>query len=219
MSGYGGNRMKWYPLPLGPLQTNCYVLAKEDRTCLIFDPGEEGKKLIDWISKMKLIPKAIFLTHAHFDHIGAVDAVREQYSIPVYLHKKEKDWLRDPVLNGSQSFLIGNPMKISPADILLSGEEELSVEGFQFKVIETPGHSPGSVSYYFAEDDLIVSGDVLFQGGIGRTDLRGGNHDQLIKNIHEKLLTLPENTLVLCGHGPQTLIGDEMDSNPFLNGF
>ena len=211
--------MNWYPLPLGPLQTNCYILSEKDSSCLIIDPGEEPEKIIQYISGKKLKPKAILLTHAHFDHIGAVDPIREKYSLPVYIHRKEAKWLSDPALNGSQSFLGGQMIIAKSADHLISAEQEMEIGGFLFKIFETPGHSPGSVSFYFEKAGLIASGDTLFQSSIGRTDLRGGNESELLKNIHEKLLILPEDTIVLPGHGPATTIGQEMDSNPFLNGF
>jgi hydroxyacylglutathione hydrolase len=211
--------MKWFRLPLGPLQTNCYILSEQDGTCLIIDPGEEGSKLHNWLREKKLSPIAILLTHAHFDHIGAVDYIRDSYEIPVYIHMREAKWLNDPSLNGSQNFMMVQPMRVKEADILIQKEEMLEIGAFKFQILETPGHSPGSISLYFKEGRLVVSGDALFQGSIGRTDLAGGNHNQLIKSIHDKLLTLPEDTLVLSGHGPETIIEDEMDSNPFLNGF
>lgn len=210
--------MNWEQLPLGPLQTNCYILANSDKKCLIVDPGEEGKKLINHLEKRKLTPQAILLTHAHFDHIGAVDDVRDHYNIPVYLHEKEAKWLLDPSLNGSQSFMMGQ-IRVKPANHMIPKEGSMKVGDFSFNVFETPGHSPGSVSFYFEKNGVVVSGDALFQGSIGRTDLRGGNYEQLIKSIHDKLLTLPEETLVLSGHGPTTTIENEMNSNPFLNGF
>ncbi|WP_040208022.1 MBL fold metallo-hydrolase [Neobacillus jeddahensis] len=211
--------MKWQQLPLGPLQTNCYIVENTDRTCLIFDPGEEGKKLIQLLNKRKLKPMAIMLTHAHFDHIGAVNMVRDEYNIPVYLHKQEENWLGDPALNGSQLFMHVNAIMVNPADNIINKEGTMTIGGFEFHVFHTPGHSPGSVSFYFEEDEFVISGDALFQGSIGRTDLPGGNQSQLLKSIHDKLLSLPEETYVLSGHGPVTSIGEEMDSNPFLNGF
>ncbi|MDZ5471011.1 MBL fold metallo-hydrolase (plasmid) [Bacillus sp. 31A1R] len=210
--------MNWEQIPLGPLQTNCYLLVDSNQSCLIVDPGEEGKKLIAHIQKRKLKPQAIVLTHAHFDHIGAIDDVRDHYQIPVYVHEKEAKWLIDPTLNGSQFFMMG-PIKMRPAEHFLKGEGQVTVGNFSFEVYETPGHSPGSVSLYFKEAGLVVAGDALFQGSIGRTDLPGGNHEQLIKSIHDKLLVLPEETQVLSGHGGITTIGEEMDTNPFLNGF
>jgi glyoxylase-like metal-dependent hydrolase (beta-lactamase superfamily II) len=210
--------MKWSQIPLGIMQTNCYILENPEGSCLIFDPGNEGQKLISWLTGNKLKPVAILLTHAHFDHIGAVDEVREYFQIPVYVHKNEKNWLSDPMLNGSYHFTKGH-IRVNPADSLLVGEEQMKLDKFEFMIYETPGHSPGSVSYYFQNEGVVVSGDALFKGSIGRTDLVEGNHTQLIKSIHDKLLTLPEETIVMPGHGPTTTIEEEMETNPFLNGF
>lgn len=211
--------MKWQQIPLGSIQTNCYIVENKEKTCLIFDPGGDGKKLLNLLNQRGLKPLAILLTHAHFDHIGAVDVVRDAFHIPVYLHKLEEKWLGEPGLNGSEYFSLIEPIKVKPAEQLLAHEGQMNVGDFIFEVFHTPGHSPGSVSYYFSSDGFVISGDALFQGSIGRTDLPGGNHAQLIKSIHNKLLTLPEDTYVLSGHGPATTIMDEMDSNPFLNGF
>lgn len=209
--------MDWMQLPLGPLQTNCYIV-KKDGICLIIDPGEEGKRIIVQLNKLKLTPKAILLTHAHFDHIGAVDYIRDHYNIPVYIHEKEAKWLLDPALNGSQFFSIGHLVRIKPADNILYKEEIRTIEDFEMQIFETPGHSPGSVSFFFANERVVLCGDALFKGSIGRTDLPGGNHQQLLRSIREKLLTLPEDTIVLSGHGDTTTIREEIDSNPFLQG-
>ncbi|MED1488983.1 MBL fold metallo-hydrolase [Bacillus smithii] len=211
--------MKWSRMPLGPLQTNCYILWNDDKDCIIFDPGDEGDKLCRWIDQHELKPLAILLTHAHFDHIGAVDQVRETYRIPVYVHENEAKWLLDPTLNGSQLFLRDKAVRVKPADVILTVEKELTFGSFRFQLLETPGHSPGSLSYYSQELEAVFCGDTLFNGSIGRTDLPGGNHEDLLKSIHERLLTLPEETVVLPGHGPETSIENEMDMNPFLNGF
>ncbi|SFA42084.1 Glyoxylase, beta-lactamase superfamily II [Anoxybacillus pushchinoensis] len=210
--------MKWNRIPLGPLQTNAYVLVHEDQTCLVFDPGDEGEKLIEYITANGWTPLAVLLTHAHFDHIGAVDDIRKRWSIPVYVHKQEQHWLTDPMKNGSLLFM-REAITVNEADVLLEGEQTLTIGAFSLQVFETPGHSPGSVSYYVEKAHAVVSGDVLFLGSIGRTDLPGGDYEQLLQSIHRHLLVLPEETVVLCGHGPETTIGAEMDTNPFLNRF
>jgi len=210
--------MDWTQLPLGPLQTNCYILSNDEKECIIFDPGAEGESLVAWLKQNGLKPLAVLLTHAHFDHIGAVEQVRQEFHIPVYLHKEEEEWMENPALNGSARFELGE-VKARAADHLLTNEAELTIGSFSFRLFHTPGHSPGSISYFFEEGNVVFAGDTLFMGSIGRTDLRGGNHEQLLKSIHNHLLSLPEEVIVLPGHGPATTIGDEMDSNPFLNGF
>ncbi|MBS4173531.1 MBL fold metallo-hydrolase [Bacillus sp. FJAT-49736] len=211
--------MEWKQIPLGLLQTNCYVLYNQEKDCIIFDPGAEGDKLIATLENEKLHPLAILLTHAHFDHIGAVDEVKKHFDIPVYIHEEEASWLTDPSLNGSQLFLNGRAIVASPADHLIKAEGTLAIGGFTFNILETPGHSPGSISFYVKELKTIFAGDTLFQGSIGRTDLPWGNHEQLMESIREKLLTLPRETAVLPGHGSITSIEDEIRSNPFLNNY
>lgn len=200
--------MEWKQLPLGPLQTNCYILTKEN-SCLIIDPGNESEKIIQYIEQLKVKPEAILLTHAHYDHIGAVDAIRDHYHLEVYIHEQERDWLSNPNLNSGQ-------LTVQPAEHLFTEDGMQEIGSFTFQLLHTPGHSPGGVSFYFAEIGVVFTGDALFQMSIGRTDLRMGNHQQLLENIHKKLLTLPDDTIVLPGHGPATTIANEKRSNPFL---
>lgn len=211
--------MEYKQIPLGPIQTNCYLIWNDNKNCLVIDPGANGEKLIEKIKMLELNPIAILLTHAHFDHIGAVDTVRNKYNIPVYLHSKEETWLTDPKLNGSDAFHLPSPVVAKPAEYYLDENPKMIIGDFSFKVLETPGHSPGGVTFYFEKEKVAFVGDALFYESIGRTDLIGGNQRTLLNSIHDKLLTLPEETVVLSGHGRKTTIEHEMDHNPFINGF
>lgn len=212
-------QLDWKRLSVGPVQANCYLLWNTKKEGLIIDPGSEGDRIIAEVEALGVKPIAILLTHAHFDHIGALDEVKDKWNLPVYLHNKEADWLGNPELNGSSFFPMVKPVSVGKADHALKPGEDLKIGSFTCKILHTPGHSPGSVSFYFEDSEIVVSGDALFMGSIGRTDLPGGNHEQLLESIHEQLLTLDEETLVLSGHGPSTTIGEEMNTNPFLNGF
>ena len=205
--------------PLGPIQTNCYIIQDEMKNCLLIDPGDEGTRLIAEIKKNGLKPLAILLTHGHFDHIGAVDVVRDEFNVPVYIHELEKDTLTDPNKNGSTRYP-GLPLvKNKEADFLLTDEGIMNIGSFTFEVLHTPGHSVGSVSYVFSDDQFTVVGDTLFNQGMGRTDLPGGNTEVLLSSIHNKLLTLGDDFIIYPGHGASTTPRREMDMNPFLNGF
>lgn len=206
--------MKWLQIPLGPMQTNCYVLYNEEKDCIIFDPGDQGTDLNKYLKTEGFSPLAIVMTHAHFDHIGAIDVVRDEWSIPVYIHKLEAEWLTNPALNGSARY--GATITARAADHLLTQEEPLTIGIFTLHILHTPGHSPGSISYYSKEANAIFAGDTLFDGSIGRTDLPGGNHEQLLSSIKTKLFVFPETTEVMPGHGPVTTIKKEKESNPFL---
>lgn len=204
--------------PLGPIQTNCYLIYNHNKECLVIDPGEEGDRIIVEIEKSNGKPLAILLTHAHFDHIGAVDQVRNHFDIPVHIHEAEHEWLGNADLNGSSRYP-GLPLvENKEADQFLK-EGELQIGSFRLEVRHTPGHSPGSVSFIFKEAQMAVVGDTLFRGSIGRTDLSGGDTKTLLQSIHDKLLTLDDEFIVYPGHGPSTTPDEEKDMNPFLNGF
>jgi hydroxyacylglutathione hydrolase len=198
---------------LGPIGTNCYMVS-QDNHVMIIDPGNEASRLMSWLTENELTPLAILLTHAHFDHIGAVDELRNQYQIPVYLHAEESNWLSNPNLNRSVSF-IGEEIKTREPDFLLK-PGLLHLGPFEFGVLHTPGHSPGSVSFYWKEEKRIVSGDVLFNQGIGRTDLPGGDFEILKDSILQQLYRLSDDVTVYPGHGPTTTIGYEKKHNPFI---
>lgn len=197
---------------LGPLGTNCYIVSK-DKECLIIDPGGDAPIIDQYLESEGLKPLAILLTHAHYDHIGALEEIRKTHNLEVYLHENEKHWLEDANLNRSSFFVEGGFSMKAPENILTAGK--LDIGPFSCDVVHTPGHSPGSVSFIFKEHDFVVSGDVLFRRGIGRTDLPEGSIEQLADSIASHLYKLPDNFIVYPGHGPQTAIGEEKESNPF----
>ena len=200
-------------LPLGPMATNAYVIH-ENKKALVIDPGGDFDKLEAYLKERDLHVLAVLLTHAHFDHIGAVDAVREAYDAPVYIHEEEAEWLGDPQKNGSGLFGLGE-ITAGPADHYFEiGQTDIG--GFPFEVRHTPGHSPGSVSLVFRNQRLTIAGDTLFQGGIGRTDLPGGSREVLDRSIKEQLFSLRNDMRIFPGHGMPTTIGEEREENPFF---
>ncbi|WP_249871101.1 MBL fold metallo-hydrolase [Oceanobacillus saliphilus] len=200
-------------MSVGPIGTNCYIVF-DDQDAIVIDPGAESEKILGFLNQRKLHVQAILLTHAHFDHIGALEEVRKATGAEVYLHKSESSWLSDPMLNGSFK-LQGREILVSPADKPLN-PGRLRIGSFDFTILHTPGHSPGSVSFIFEEDHFIVSGDVLFYQGIGRTDLPGGSMEELELSIRNQLYLLDDAFTVYPGHGPATTIGMEKKSNPFV---
>jgi len=202
-------------MSLGELGTNCYIVYHE-KDALIVDPGGEPDRVIDFLRSKALKPQAILLTHAHFDHIGGVDVLRKHFNIDVYLHENEAEWLGEPRLNRSTAFTRKEVRTDRPDHLLKPGKMKLS--DFEFNVIHTPGHSPGSVSFIFEDEGFMISGDVLFQQGIGRTDLPGGSMEQIVNSIRQKLYMLDEHYIVYPGHGSSTTIGAEKRNNPFVPG-
>ncbi|MFD1179682.1 MBL fold metallo-hydrolase [Paenibacillus puldeungensis] len=202
-------------LPLGPLQTNAYILRGEDESkAIIIDPGMKPGPLLRRIENLEI--EAILLTHAHFDHIGGVDEIRKLKGCPVYVHSLESDWLTTPKLNGSLMWPeVSAPIATDPAEFDLADGQKLSLIGHEFTVYHTPGHSPGSVSFLCGND--LFSGDVLFRLSVGRTDLPGGREAELYNSIHGKLFTLPDEIKVYPGHGPKTTIGFERANNPYIS--
>lgn len=200
-------------MPLGPLGTNCYIVHN-NKNALIFDPGGDEDKIIHYLEDKNIIPQAILLTHAHFDHIGGVETLRKHYNIEVYLHEKESSWLAEPSLNGSSLFMGDKIVTQDPDKRIVPGK--MTIGEFNFDVLYTPGHSPGSTSFVFEDEGFVISGDVLFKQGIGRTDLPGGDYKQLESSIRYQLYKLSDTYLVYPGHGGTTTIREEKNQNPFV---
>jgi hydroxyacylglutathione hydrolase len=200
---------------VGPVAENCFVLWGDSNQALIVDPGEEAPKLLGAIDELGLDLQAILLTHTHFDHIGAVAPVAKATGAPVYCPKLEV-----PVLADIMAWVpwpgIG-PFESYDADETLEGGEKLTLAGLDIEVFFVPGHSPGHLAYSIPSEGVLLSGDVLFQGSIGRTDLPGGDHERLLKSIGELLDALPGETNVLPGHMAPTTLAAERATNPFLH--
>ena len=201
-------------------QENTYVLYDETNECAIIDPGcstpGEEKTLSDFIESNNLTPKSLINTHCHIDHVLGNQYVADKYGLKLQSHKDEQQVLGMCKMV-SQLYGIaynGSP----PIEIFLNEQSALKVGNQSAQILYTPGHSPASISFYFKQARILISGDVLFQGSIGRTDLPGGDYETLIESIKSKLLVLDENTTVYPGHGPSTTIGIEKNSNPFLIG-
>lgn len=198
---------------VGPVQTNCYFLSNADTgECVIVDPGEEAAKITDYIEKKDLKPIAILITHGHFDHIGAADAIRNKYGIKIYAAAAEKETLENTDINLSSQFGGGFIVKV---DEFLSDGQEIELLGEKVRCILTPGHTKGGMCYYFTGSGILFSGDTLFQQSVGRTDFPGGSMSEIVRSIREKLFVLPDYVRVYTGHGMMTSIKDEKMLNPF----
>jgi glyoxylase-like metal-dependent hydrolase (beta-lactamase superfamily II) len=209
--------MKIDRLILGEFETNCYIVRTSEQVseCLIIDTGLDAGPLLEFLDKHKLNPIAVILTHGHVDHIAGVDALRAGFaSIAVYIHKLDAEMLTDSV--GNLSFMTGDDFRAGQADCLVDEPDVIDKAGIRLRVIHTPGHTPGGICLYAEKEGLIFVGDTLFADSVGRTDFPGGNMRQLIEGIKEKLLVLPEETVVYPGHGGRTTIGREKANNPFL---
>jgi len=201
-------------LVVGSLATNCYIVGSEsNKEGMIIDPGDEAEVILRNVKDLGLEIRSIVLTHGHIDHIGALKEVKKATGAEVAIHTDEAKSLQEQ----SSSTLLGlsYPTPLPP-DRLLQDGDSLDIGDLHFLVLHTPGHSPGGICPL--GEGVVFSGDTLFNCGIGRTDLPGGNSSQLMNSIHTKLMTLPDNTAVYPGHGPETTIGAERRGNPFLNG-
>lgn len=205
--------MNFETVIVGALETNCYlVYCPETYECAVVDPGAEAEKIFPLIAEKGLHPIVILNTHGHVDHIGANKDIKDRFNIPLSIHSSDSAMLESVHLL-ELGFLLG--AKASPsADNFLKDGDKIKIGKSFLRVIHTPGHSPGSVS--FLGDSFLLSGDTLFYGGVGRTDLPGGSWDTLVSTIKNKILTMPEETTILPGHGPPTTVGQEKETNPFI---
>jgi glyoxylase-like metal-dependent hydrolase (beta-lactamase superfamily II) len=205
-------------VPVTVFGQNARILwCSETKEAVIVDPGGDADLLLREVEDAGVTCSAVWLTHSHLDHCAGVAAVLERCRVPLLAHPNERT-LRERIPDIARMY--GLPADEWPAcpepTNTVTGGETVAVGSSKAKVLFTPGHSPGHVSFYFGSEGILVSGDALFQGSIGRTDLPGGNHAQLIESIQRQLMTLPDETRVLSGHGDDTTIGEERRSNPFL---
>lgn len=208
------NPLQVLQLPVGPIQTNCYVAADPaTREAVVIDPGAEAPRILKELASREWQARAVLLTHAHFDHLGAVAEVVAATKAPFGIHPLELPLMRQR--GGAALFGMTVPPCPEP-DWLLTAGQPVTAGSLKFDVLFVPGHTVGHVAFYSAPGGVVFSGDVLFQQGIGRTDLPGGDYDRLMQSIREELMRLPDETTVCSGHGPLTTIGAERRENPFL---
>ena len=198
---------------MGSVQTNCYFLYREnDKKIIVVDPADKGEYLYNAFKEKGFEVAAILLTHAHFDHIWGCNKLRELSGAQVFAWEEEREVCESAKLNVSED--VGRPYVVT-VDWYLKDGERVSVEGMEFTVIGTPGHTQGSCCYYFEEDNILISGDTLFEGSVGRTDLPTGSDRVLLASLKNKLMILPGEVKVFPGHGGSTTIEEEKKYNPF----
>jgi hydroxyacylglutathione hydrolase len=204
-------------LTVGPFQENCYLIGDEvSGVGALVDPGDEAARIAMTVEQTDLEVASIIVTHAHIDHVGAVAALVDEYACPLLMHAEAEPMLKQLP---TQAMMMGLRFgKVPAVDRHISDEEVLEVGELKLRSLYTPGHAPGHLAFYIEDEGFVLSGDALFAGSVGRVDLPGGSMEVLMRSIEERLLTLPDETTVYPGHGPQTEIGNERASNPFLQG-
>ena len=204
-------------LTVGPFQENCYIIGDEaSGVGALVDPGDEAARIAMAVEGTGLEIGSIIVTHTHIDHVGAVVALVDEYTCPVLMHAEAEPMLEQLP---TQAMMMGLRFgKVPTVDRYVEDEEILEVGDLRLRSLYTPGHAPGHLAFYLEDEGLVLSGDALFAGSVGRVDLPGGSMEVLMRSIEERLLTLPDQTVVCTGHGPRTTIGNERASNPFLQG-
>ncbi len=208
-----GDSLRVYMMEVGPLAVNAYIVEHTPtRNAVVLDPGGDGEAILDEIARLGLTVTKILLTHGHFDHVGAVGLLRERTGAPVHIHPEDAGRMTGA---SRQGMLFGLSVSDPPApDVLVEEGDLVQFEDQEFRVAHTPGHTPGCVSYIVGT--MAFVGDLIFAGSIGRTDLPGGDHGQLIESVRKKIFPLPDETVLFPGHGPVTTVGEEKRSNPFF---
>jgi len=201
--------------PVGVLQCNCTVLGDEaSGEAMVVDPGDNIPQILALLAKHKLTLKQIVVTHGHIDHVGGALRLKRATGAPILLNQNDLPLLK---MMDMQAAWIGvPPPEVAPPDVSAEEGMAVGIAGHTATVLHTPGHTQGSICLHFAGEKLLLAGDTLFAGSIGRTDLPGGDGRQILRSLHDRLLTLPDATRVICGHGPETTIGEERGTNPFL---
>lgn len=202
-------------LPVGLLQCNCSILGDESsREAIVVDPGDDIPSIMAVLERHGLTVKQIVITHAHIDHIAGAQKLKRLTGAPILYNQNDLPLVK--MMDAQAAWLGMAPPEVLPPDVALTDGQKVSVEGIAGVVLHTPGHTQGSSCLYFPERSVLIAGDTLFAGSVGRTDLPGGDSRQLIRSIHDRLLVLPDEVYVVPGHGPSTTIGDERAANPFL---
>jgi hydroxyacylglutathione hydrolase len=202
-------------LPVGPLQCNCSVIGDEQtREAMVIDPGDDVEQMLDLVRKHNLQVKQIVITHAHIDHVGGAMKLRKATGAPVLLNQNDYALLK--MLDVQAAWLgMAAPEKVE-IDQGIGQADTVKAGSLVGQVLHTPGHTEGSICLYFPAETMLIAGDTLFAGSIGRTDLPGGSFEKILHSLHDRVLALPDETVVVPGHGPLTRIGEERESNPFL---